>query len=53
MESTEYREGREAYSDDKHLEDNPYKKTDPTRAADWAAGWNYAMHNDPLAPELF
>lgn len=49
MESKEYTEGREAYSDDKYLNDNPYQ-SGTSEARDWERGFKYAERNDPLAP---
>ena len=48
--TTIYEEGREAYSDDKSLDDNPYG-VGTNAHAHWANGWNYAKENDPLSPE--
>ncbi len=42
-----YQEGRDAYSDDKDLSDNPYLGGE--KARNWADGWEYAARNDPLA----
>lgn len=47
--TTEFDQGKAAYSDDKNLEDNPHKG-DLTKSADWEAGWRQAEENDPLSP---
>lgn len=41
-----FNEGREAYSDDKNLEDNPHD-TEPNKSQ-WKAGWEQAAADDPL-----
>lgn len=52
MESQAYSDGREAYSDDKTLADNPHAEGTAERG-DWERGFKYAEKNDPFAPENF
>lgn len=48
MATDAYSEGREAYSDDKALKDNPYP-VGATAHLDWQKGFRDAEKNDPLA----
>jgi hypothetical protein len=49
MESEAYTQGREAYSDDKKLADNPHA-AGTAEHGDWERGYKNAEKNDPLAP---
>lgn len=50
MESEAYAAGREAYSDDKSLTDNPHA-AGTAEHGDWERGFKYAERNDPFSPE--
>lgn len=49
MESTEYKMGKEAYSDDLEREHNPFK-AGTTEHKDWLRGFDHAERHDPFAP---
>lgn len=51
MESKEYKQGREAYSDERTLNDNPYSPG-TGEYSDWQAGYEWAEKNDPLTDLL-
>lgn len=42
-------DGKDAYSDDKNLSDNPHAEG-TAEHADWKRGWISAEKNDPFAP---
>lgn len=52
METKEFGEGEEAYSDEKGLNDNPYE-SGTSAHRDWERGFKYAEKHDPFAPENF
>ena len=49
METEAFFNGKEAYSDDKNLSDNPHT-VGTSQHTDWERGWRNAEKNDPFAP---